>query len=30
VGAIAIAVFFSVLPAVRAAWLHPVRALRYE
>ena len=21
---------FSVLPALRAAWLHPVRALRYE
>ena len=29
-GAIAIAVFFSVLPALKAAWLHPVRALRYE
>ena len=29
-GAVAIAVFFSVLPALRAAWLHPVRALRYE
>jgi lipoprotein-releasing system permease protein len=29
-GAIAIAVFFSVLPALRAALLHPVRALRYE
>jgi lipoprotein-releasing system permease protein len=29
-GAIAIAVFFSVLPALRAAMLHPVRALRYE
>jgi lipoprotein-releasing system permease protein len=30
VGAIAIAVMFSVLPALRAATLHPVRALRYE
>ena len=30
VGAVAIAVLFSVLPALRAAWLHPVRALRYE
>lgn len=29
-GAIGIAVLFSVLPALRAAWLHPVRALRYE
>ncbi len=29
-GAIAIAVFFSIVPAVRAALLHPVRALRYE
>jgi lipoprotein-releasing system permease protein len=29
-GAIAIAVIFSILPALRAAWLHPVRALRYE
>jgi lipoprotein-releasing system permease protein len=29
-GAVAIAVLFSVLPALRAAWLHPVRALRYE
>jgi lipoprotein-releasing system permease protein len=29
-GAIAIAVVFSVLPALRAALLHPVRALRYE
>jgi lipoprotein-releasing system permease protein len=29
-GAIAIAVVFSVLPALRAAMLHPVRALRYE
>lgn len=29
-GAVAIAVFFSVLPALRAAMLHPVRALRYE
>ncbi len=29
-GAIGIAVFFSILPALRAAMLHPVRALRYE
>jgi lipoprotein-releasing system permease protein len=29
-GAVAIAVFFSILPALRAAVLHPVRALRYE
>jgi lipoprotein-releasing system permease protein len=29
-GALAIAVVFSVLPALRAALLHPVRALRYE
>jgi lipoprotein-releasing system permease protein len=29
-GALAIAVLFSVLPALRAALLHPVRALRYE
>jgi lipoprotein-releasing system permease protein len=29
-GAIAIAVIFSILPALRAAWLHPVQALRYE
>ncbi|MFM7151567.1 MAG: ABC transporter permease, partial [Gemmataceae bacterium] len=29
-GAVAIAVFFSVLPALRAAILHPVRALRFE
>jgi lipoprotein-releasing system permease protein len=29
-GAILIAVIFSVLPALRAALLHPVRALRYE
>jgi lipoprotein-releasing system permease protein len=29
-GAVAIAVAFSVLPALRAALLHPVRALRYE
>ena len=28
-GALAIAVLFSVLPALRAAMLHPVRALRY-
>ena len=27
---IAIAVIFSVLPALRAAMLHPVKALRYE
>jgi lipoprotein-releasing system permease protein len=30
VGAVVIAVAFSVLPALRAAMLHPVRALRYE
>jgi len=30
VGAVGIAVLFSVLPALRAALLHPVRALRYE
>jgi lipoprotein-releasing system permease protein len=29
-GALLIAVFFSVFPAMRAALLHPVRALRYE
>jgi lipoprotein-releasing system permease protein len=29
-GAVAIAVVFSILPALRAAMLHPVRALRYE
>jgi lipoprotein-releasing system permease protein len=29
-GAVAIAILFSILPALRAAWLHPVRALRYE
>jgi lipoprotein-releasing system permease protein len=29
-GAIAIAVVFSVIPALRAAMLHPVQALRYE
>jgi lipoprotein-releasing system permease protein len=29
-GAVAIAVLFSVLPAMRAALLHPVKALRYE
>jgi lipoprotein-releasing system permease protein len=29
-GAIAIAVLFSILPALRAAMLHPVRALRFE
>ena len=29
-GAIIVAVLFSVLPALRAALLHPVRALRYE
>ncbi len=30
VGALAVAVIFSVLPALRAARLHPVRALRFE
>lgn len=30
IGAIFIAVLFSILPALRAALLHPVRALRYE
>jgi lipoprotein-releasing system permease protein len=30
VGALLIAIAFSVLPALRAAMLHPVRALRYE
>jgi lipoprotein-releasing system permease protein len=29
-GAVAIAVVFSILPAIRAARLHPVRALRFE
>src|SRR5262249_3586791 len=29
-GAVVIAVLFSILPALRAALLHPVRALRYE
>jgi ABC-type lipoprotein release transport system permease subunit len=29
-GSVAIAVLFSVLPALRAAVLHPVRALRFE
>jgi lipoprotein-releasing system permease protein len=29
-GAVGIAVLFSILPALRAAMLHPVRALRYE
>lgn len=29
-GAIGIAVFFSIVPALRASMLHPVRALRYE
>jgi lipoprotein-releasing system permease protein len=29
-GAVLIAVLFSILPALRAALLHPVRALRYE
>jgi lipoprotein-releasing system permease protein len=29
-GAVVIAISFSVLPALRAAMLHPVRALRYE
>jgi lipoprotein-releasing system permease protein len=30
VGAVAIAMLFSILPALRAALLHPVQALRYE
>ncbi len=30
IGAIVVATVFSVLPALRAAMLHPVRALRYE
>ncbi len=30
IGAVAIAVLFSILPALRAAMLHPVRALRFE
>jgi lipoprotein-releasing system permease protein len=30
VGAVGIAVISSVIPALRAAWLHPVRALRFE
>jgi lipoprotein-releasing system permease protein len=30
VGAVAIAVVFSAWPALRAAWLRPVKALRYE
>jgi len=29
-GAVSIAVVFSILPAIRAARLHPVRALRFE
>jgi lipoprotein-releasing system permease protein len=29
-GSVAVAVLFSILPALRAAMLHPVRALRYE
>jgi lipoprotein-releasing system permease protein len=29
-GSVAIAVLFSILPALRAAWLHPVKALRFE
>ena len=29
-GSVLIAVVFSILPALRAAMLHPVRALRYE
>ncbi|HZZ78142.1 MAG TPA: FtsX-like permease family protein [Gemmataceae bacterium] len=30
IGAMAIAIVFSILPALRAAMLHPVQALRYE
>ena len=30
IGAIVIATVFSILPALKAAMLHPVRALRYE
>jgi lipoprotein-releasing system permease protein len=30
IGAIGIAVFFSILPSLRAAYLNPVKALRYE
>jgi ABC-type lipoprotein release transport system permease subunit len=30
IGAIGIAVISSVIPALRAAMLHPVRALRFE
>lgn len=30
IGAVAIAAVFSIIPALRAAWLHPVQALRYE
>ncbi len=29
-GAMTIAVLFSILPALRAAWLHPIHALRYD
>jgi lipoprotein-releasing system permease protein len=29
-GAVLIAVTFSVWPAIRAAWLRPVQALRFE
>ena len=29
-GAVGIAVLFSILPALRASMLHPVRALRFE
>jgi lipoprotein-releasing system permease protein len=29
-GSVGIAVLFSILPALRAAMLHPVRALRFE
>jgi lipoprotein-releasing system permease protein len=29
-GSVGIAVLFSILPALRAAFLHPVRALRFE